>query len=490
VRPDRDDPLAPAIRRTLQASRTDCPDAEAIAAYAERSLANSERRGVELHLSSCARCRETLLLMSRAAEADTPASSSPRFLLYRWPWLAGAAAAGVAIVIWLALPPAAVRTPESDRVAQVASRADAEKPPVGPEQAAADKAPAASDQAKAKAPSTPPRPAAPASPAPQQPRDRQAFAEEKRQAGAARKEEGKLDEASERRARVEAPAAAQETARPAAPPAPASGPVVVPTPGEGARPTRELLADNRVKANASIQGPELERFLQTAAVVTNVRPLTNVQRLTLQLDGISHDAAWSVINNTSSGLGPAALSRSGRETIDSWRHACAAYELDKLLGLGMVPATIERVISGERGSVTLWIENAITEQERRDRNLQPPDPERWSQQVFKARLFDNLIANIGRDWGFWLITDDWNLRLIRHSWSFGNQASLRTPEELTRFSRSLLEAMARLDEPMLREKVGRFITVVQIRALLERRDLLLELAKKLASERGEAVYFP
>ena len=106
MRPDRDDPLAPAIRRTLQGSRTDCPEAETIAAYAERSLADAERRGVELHLSTCARCRETLLLMSRAAEADTPASSSPRFLLYRWPWLAGAAAAGLAVVVWLALPPA------------------------------------------------------------------------------------------------------------------------------------------------------------------------------------------------------------------------------------------------------------------------------------------------------------------------------------------------------------------------------------------------
>ena len=156
--------------------------------------------------------------MSRAAEADTPASSSPRFLLYRWPWLAGAAAAGLAVVVWLALPPSAVRAPESDRFAQVTSGADTEKPPVEPEQSAAHRVPVAADQAQAKAPSTPARPADPAAPAPQ-PRDRQAFDEVKRRADADRKEERKLDEEGERRAPVQKmPVAAPEALPPVAPP--------------------------------------------------------------------------------------------------------------------------------------------------------------------------------------------------------------------------------------------------------------------------------
>lgn len=242
-----------------------------------------------------------------------------------------------------------------------------------------------------------------------------------------------------------------------------------------------------------IQGPELEDFLRRADV-TAVRPInkgvTKPRRLTLQLNGTRRDAAWKVINDAKTGI--TTLSRGEREIgfEDTYRTECAAYELDKLLGLGMVPATVERVVSGERGALTLWVDNTITEEERRKRNLLPPDPEPWSRQVFKMRMFDNLIYNTDRNLGNSLITEDWQLYLIDHSRSFRRNTSLRTPDELARFSRSMLEAMSRLDEPTLRERLGRYVTVFQIQALLQRRDRLLELAKKVATERGEGIYYP
>jgi hypothetical protein len=250
----------------------------------------------------------------------------------------------------------------------------------------------------------------------------------------------------------------------------------------------------RLRADpAPIQGPELEAFLRRA-VVSDIRPIprgvTKPRRVTLTLDGVRRDAAWRVIND--SRIGITSLGRGEREMDfeDTWRTDCAAYELDKLLGLGMVPATVERVISGERGSLTLWIEDAVTEQERRDRNLLPPDPEAWSRQVFKMRMFDNLIHNIDRNLGNSLITDDWQLRLIDHSRSFRKATTLREPDQLARFSRSMLEAMERLEKETLRERMGRYVTVFQIDALLERRDRLLALAKKVAAERGDVVYYP
>jgi Putative zinc-finger len=288
VRPDRDDPLAPAIRRRLQGSRTDCPDAGTIAAYAERSLADAERRDVDLHLSTCARCRETLLLMSRAAEADTPASSSPRFLLYRWPWLAGAAAAGLAIVVGLALLPSAVLTPESDRVAQVISRPDTEKPRE-PEQSAANKAPVASDQAQAKEPTTPPRPAAPAAPAPQ---DRQAFDEKKRGLDD-RRTDPKLEETGERRAPVQKmPVAGPEALPPVAPP-PARGaaesaaaqapPAAAPKPDSGTRDTASPQLMSRARQNPDYliaSGPPANAQAASAipAITWRVSPSGIVER--------------------------------------------------------------------------------------------------------------------------------------------------------------------------------------------------------------------
>jgi hypothetical protein len=255
-----------------------------------------------------------------------------------------------------------------------------------------------------------------------------------------------------------------------------------------ATPRARLVADD----SAPIQGAELEDFLRRAAI-SDVRTIpvgvTKPRKVTLTLDGVKRDAAWRVINDSRTGV-----TKVGREREldfeDTWRTDCAAYELDKLLGLGMVPATVERVISGERGSLTIWVENAVTEQERRDKNMLPPDPEAWSRQVFKMRMFDNLIHNIDRNLGNSLITNDWQLRLIDHSRSFRKATSLREPDQLARFSRSLLEAMERLDKGQLRERLGKYITVFQIDALLERRDKLLALAKKVAAERGEVVYYP
>jgi hypothetical protein len=244
---------------------------------------------------------------------------------------------------------------------------------------------------------------------------------------------------------------------------------------------------------APFQGAELESFLQRAAVSDMraiPRGVTKPRKVTLTLDGITRDAAWRVINDSRTGV--TTLGRGEREVDfeDTWRTDCAAYELDKLLGLGMVPATVERVIQGERGSLTIWIDDSMTEQERRDRNLLPPEPEAWSRQVFKMRMFDNLIHNIDRNLGNSLITTDWQLRLIDHSRAFRKATTLREPDQLARFSRSLLDAMAKLEKGELRARLGRYISVFQIDALLERRDKLLALAKKVAAERGEVVYYP
>ncbi len=44
---------------------------------------------------------------------------------------------------------------------------------------------------------------------------------------------------------------------------------------------------------------------------------------------------------------------------------------------------------------------------------------------------------------------------------------------MTRFSKSLLENIAKLDEETLKERVGNYLMGFQIRAILKRRDLIL-----------------
>jgi ribonucleotide reductase alpha subunit len=83
------------------------------------------------------------------------------------------------------------------------------------------------------------------------------------------------------------------------------------------------------------------------------------------------------------------------------------------------------------------------------------------------------------------------LRLIDHSRSFRAQKTLRNPEQLTRFSKLLLEGLQRLNYADLRKQMSRYLIDAQVKTLIERRDAILELARKLVAEKGEAaVIYP
>lgn len=242
------------------------------------------------------------------------------------------------------------------------------------------------------------------------------------------------------------------------------------------------------------QGPEIEQFLRGAEVV-RTRPVgrgtTGLRRATLRLDSLTRDAGWKTIDESRPGLTMFERGAPELDFEDTYRAECAAYELDRLLELKMVPATVERVINNEHGSLMLWIEPNMPEADRYAKGLVPPDIEQWNRQMFRVRAFDNLIHNTDRNLTNILITPDWQIRLIDHSRAFRKQPVLRDPKSLTRFSRALVASMGKLTEPVLQQRLGTYLTVFQIRALIERRNRILELAAKLATERGdEHVYYP
>jgi hypothetical protein len=106
-------------------------------------------------------------------------------------------------------------------------------------------------------------------------------------------------------------------------------------------------------------------------------------------------------------------------------------------------------------------------------------------------MFDNLIYNVDRHLNNIQITGDWKVVLIDHSRAFRRFAQLRAETDLRRFSRSLLAAMEKLDEPTLAARLSRYLDRYQIEGILERRDLIVARAKRLAAEQGEAaVLFP
>ncbi len=106
--------------------------------------------------------------------------------------------------------------------------------------------------------------------------------------------------------------------------------------------------------------------------------------------------------------------------IESYKAEIAAYQLDRLLGMDMVPPVVERTIDGKVGAAVLWIEG--TTGWNNDRPAQGPEPA-WSRQVSRMKLFDQLIANIDRNQGNLLYDGDWHLFLIDHSRAFTARTS-------------------------------------------------------------------
>jgi len=169
----------------------------------------------------------------------------------------------------------------------------------------------------------------------------------------------------------------------------------------------------------------------------------------------------------------------------SSRFEVAAYEVDKMLGLDMVPPTVLRTLAGDEGSLQLWIYGCESFGAVRDR---APDTPEWRHQVLRMMTFDQFIANRARNQASILVDASWEIVLIDHSLSFWGIGTLM--ELPARFDRRMVEELRQLERPVLLARLGGLLTEQQVESLLERRDALVTHVEKLIEERGEqAVLF-
>jgi hypothetical protein len=236
-----------------------------------------------------------------------------------------------------------------------------------------------------------------------------------------------------------------------------------------------------------------ERFLLEAQIVrTRGAPggVTLSRRATLRLDGLEHDAHIQTIDEAK----PLVNLSGGAEVDfrDSYRNNVAAYRLDRLLGLGMIPVTVVRSHEGRTAAFTWWVDDVkMSEKERYTKKIRTPDAERWNEQIFVVRAFDQLIYNADRNLGNLLIDGGWRVWMIDHTRAFKIFKTLRSEKELgPRCERHLLEALRGLDEPTLRATMKDLLSQGQIEGLLGRRDrILTHYDAKVADLGEEAVLY-
>lgn len=220
---------------------------------------------------------------------------------------------------------------------------------------------------------------------------------------------------------------------------------------------------------------DVEAFLRTA-------PFDRIEQVPLGVTrplrgyfppgGLVESAAWKVLPPGRAG-----------GFWESYKSEIAAYELDKLLELGLVPPAVEKVWKGNRGAAVLWLHPV-----KAWKTVEAlPKPDRWSRDAVRMKMFDNLIGNSDRNAGNLLVDDEWNLFLIDHSRAFVTDLKLPTP--MTRIDKTLWDRMRMLDEPRLLAALKPWVERGAVRAILTRRDRMQVAIDKLLAASSETLVY-
>jgi hypothetical protein len=250
----------------------------------------------------------------------------------------------------------------------------------------------------------------------------------------------------------------------------------------------QVLAGTALAAAQPLSDAQKEAFLRHARIVrkeTLAVGITRPERATLSDGRLTHDAHVQTID--SSARRYHASTRRYVLLRDSYQFNIAAYRLDRLLGLNLAPVSVDRSIDGRPAAVTWWVDDVLMmESDRLARNIEPPDPHRWRDQMHQVRVFNQLIFNNDPNPANLLITTGWRLWLVDFTRAFRTYRRLPRPEELERIDRRLYRGLRALRLNVLRRRTDGLLDGREASAVMTRRDLLLDLFAARIAAHGEA----
>jgi tetratricopeptide (TPR) repeat protein len=233
---------------------------------------------------------------------------------------------------------------------------------------------------------------------------------------------------------------------------------------------------------------QMREFLLKAKVVSSrllSKGITSTYRLTLTDGTITHDAVFESIDEF-------IPYKKFDDDItvtnfrDSYKCNLAAYELAKLLGLGdMMPVTVERSWEGKAGSLTWWLPVKMDEAQRLKQGIHPPDPEAWNQQMYKMRVFAQLVCDKDRNLTNVLISEEWHLWMIDFTRAFRLYTTLENPNTLVKCDRQLLQRLRQLDRAELERRTKQWLREMEVQGVMARRDKIVALFDSLIAQKGE-----
>ena len=238
------------------------------------------------------------------------------------------------------------------------------------------------------------------------------------------------------------------------------------------------------------QRPFWEDFLRTAKILRGENigeGVTKPKRLFLKKGEMEATAVWKSPTGTDARL------------FDKWQCEIAAYRLDKLLGVNMVPPTVERRYRMYSGSLQLWVDLPMSERKMVNEKISVPaeKADHYEKMRDLQRAFDSLIANSDRSLQNLCYTPEWRMLLIDHSRAFRDsypylnrliygKNGLLTTAGFSRLPRKFVENLRALNLAMISKAIESYLTGYEIEAILVRQKLLLKEIDETIKERGEA----
>ena len=154
----------------------------------------------------------------------------------------------------------------------------------------------------------------------------------------------------------------------------------------------------------------------------------------------------------------------------------AAYRLDRLLRLGMVPVTVRRNIDGQEGTLQFVPGTTLTERERVASGKGQTAACPLILQQNAMMVFDALIQNPTRSPSSMVYNpDDWKLMLVDNNSAFSDdRVNTSYLSSLGSIIGSEWQAALReLDDDVLQEQLGDALDSKRLRAVRKRRDALI-----------------
>lgn len=159
---------------------------------------------------------------------------------------------------------------------------------------------------------------------------------------------------------------------------------------------------------------------------------------------------------------------------DCYKYEIAAYELSKMLGLPIVPPTVERSVMDTPGALQIFLEGCTALNRLKD----VPDTEQFHRNMLDILAFDNLtywqtgMDDVNED--IFYHNDDGRICRVDFSKAFDTKHELLPKErEVRQCSDKLYRALEQLDAAEVRARLAAYLNEEEIAALLVRRDLLL-----------------